>query len=83
MTDSSVEVTWGRTINAGQYEIFTKMDGEDQEVISTADGSRTSAIVENLEPGKQYEFRVRAIGSVGAAPPRSGFSEKVRDSTCK
>lgn len=76
LSPTSIQIYWNEVANATAYDIEYAVDKSYFDVSSnvqsvTADRGVTSRIIDNLESGQTWFFRVRASNSVG----KSGWSE--------
>lgn len=76
LSPTSIQIYWNEVTNATAYDIEYAVDKSYFDVSSnvqsvTADRGVTSRIIDNLESGQTWFFRVRASNSVG----KSGWSE--------
>lgn len=78
-SDTQVQLSWPRVANADHYEIeytqkYAYFNSSSSEVQSeTTTGSGTTWYISNLETGKRWYFRIRAVGSGGENGPWSTY----------
>ena len=82
ITESSIALSWSAPLNDGgspitRYSVIESTESD--ETVATHDfpTTATSCLLETLEPGKMYIFRVRALNEFGAGET-SEATEVVR-----
>lgn len=83
-----MDLSWSSPLDDGgaaitSYHIESKVKGEDEDwaLWETIDTNRTKATIQNLQRGKEYQFRVVAINKAGkseASHPSRPLEAKPR-----
>ncbi len=65
LSGNDVELTWVAADNADRYKIYGKKAGGSYELLSTVSSNTTSAVLQSLDKGFGYTFKVTAVNLTG------------------
>ncbi|MFV0395517.1 MAG: fibronectin type III domain-containing protein, partial [Coprobacillaceae bacterium] len=85
VNDSNMIVSWGgvkETIYTGYQVIATPPLGSGKAVITTDETNNTSVMLEDLEPGTNYEIVVRTVNGVSKAVDSKPIMQQTKNGPC-
>ena len=75
VNSSSIKISWKKVVGATKYEIYSSTSKKGSyKKIDTVSSKKSSYISKNLEKGKTYYYKIKAVQKIGKKTYRSKYS---------